>query len=405
MEQTNLDHLYSSTSRKAQPSAIREICKLIDKPNMKSLAGGWPDPAVFPGPEIAGLVSDIMGKDADLALQYGTTEGLFKLRQELCKLVDVKYKIKCNTDEILITHGAAQGMDLICRVMLDPGDAVIVGRPSYFGAFGAVRASSGKVICVPVDKDGMNTTSLKEILIETAKKNIRVKAVYVIPNFQNPTGTTLSMKRRKELIKIAYSNDLLIIEDDPYGDLRFEGNALPPLILLDDSGRVIHLRSFSKIFSPGMRLGYAIGQKEIIRQMVVTKQYVDCATNTLSQYILLEFIKTGMLAKRIKSNIEYYKKKRDYMLVQLKKHFSNQVKWNHPSGGFFIFIHLPEYIDASKLLAEAVKHNVAFVAGQPFFADGSGANTFRLSFSQASMEDIESAVEKLGLLIKEKLIK
>ena len=372
---------------------------------MKSLAGGWPDPAVFPGPEIAGLVSDIMGKDADLALQYGTTEGLFKLRQELCKLVDVKYKIKCNTDEILITHGAAQGMDLICRVMLDPGDAVIVGRPSYFGAFGAVRASSGKVICVPVDKDGMNTTSLKEILIETAKKNILVKAVYVIPNFQNPTGTTLSMKRRKELIKIAYSNDLLIIEDDPYGDLRFEGNALPPLILLDDSGRVIHLRSFSKIFSPGMRLGYAIGQKEIIRQMVVTKQYVDCATNTLSQYILLEFIKTGMLAKRIKSNIEYYKKKRDYMLVQLKKHFSNQVKWNTPSGGFFIFIHLPEYIDASKLLAEAVKHNVAFVAGQPFFADGSGANTFRLSFSQASMEDIESAVEKLGLLIKEKLIK
>ena len=405
MNHTNLDHLFSSTSRKAQPSAIREICKLIDKPNMKSLAGGWPDPAVFPGPEIAGLVSDIMGKDADFALQYGTTEGLFKLRQELCKLVDVKYKIKCNADEILITHGAAQGMDLICRVMLDPGDAVIVGRPSYFGAFGAVRASSGQVICVPVDKDGMNTTSLKKILQETAKKNIRVKAVYVIPNFQNPTGTTLSMKRRKELLKIADSHDLLIFEDDPYGDLQFEGTALPPLILMDDSGRVIHLRSFSKIFSPGMRLGCAIGQKEIIRQMVVAKQYVDCATNTLSQYILLEFIKTGMLDKRIKSNVEYYKKKRNYMLVQLKKHFPSQVKWNRPSGGFFIFVHLPEYIDASKLLVEAVRHNVAFVAGQPFFADGSGANTFRLSFSQASMEDIESAVEKLGLLIKEKLIK
>ena len=154
-----------------------------------------------------------------------------------------------------------------------------------------------------------------------------------------------------------------------------------------------------------MRLGCAIGKKEIIRQMVVTKQYVDCATNTLSQYILLEFIKTGMLDKRIKSNVEYYKNKRDYMLVQLKKHFPSQVKWNHPSGGFFIFIHLPKYIDASELLAQAVKHNVAFVAGQPFFADGSGANTFRLSFSQASMEDIESAVEKLGLLIKEKLIK
>jgi 2-aminoadipate transaminase len=154
-----------------------------------------------------------------------------------------------------------------------------------------------------------------------------------------------------------------------------------------------------------MRLGYAIGQKDILRQMVVTKQYVDCATNTLSQYILLEFIKTGMLDKRIESNIEFYKKKRDHMLVQLKKHFPTQVKWNHPSGGFFIFVHLPEYIDASALLVEAVKHDVAFVAGQPFFADGSGANTFRLSFSQASLDDIDSAVERLGLLINEKLIK
>lgn len=404
MKHENLTHLYSSTSKKAQPSAIREICKLIDKPNMKSLAGGWPDPAVFPGTEIAGLVSDIMEKNADFALQYGTTEGLLQLRQELCKLVDEKYHIKCDTDRILITHGAAQGMDLICRVMLDPGDAVIVGLPSYFGAFGSVRACNGQVICVPVDHDGMHTSSLKKILQETAKQNIRVKAVYVIPNFQNPTGTTLSMKRRKEILRIAHTNDLLIFEDDPYGDLRFEGNTLPPLISMDDSDRVIHLRSFSKIFSPGMRLGYAIGQKDIIRQMVVTKQYVDCATNTLSQYILLEFIKTGMLDKRIESNIEFYKKKRDHMLVQLKKHFPTQVKWNHPSGGFFIFVHLPEYIDASALLMEAIKHNVAFVAGQPFFADGSGANTFRLSYSQASMDDIDSAVERLGLLINEKLI-
>ncbi len=405
MEHVSLDHLYSSTSRKAQPSAIREICKLIDKPNMKSLAGGWPDPEVFPGTEIAGLISNLMDQNADLALQYGTTEGLLKLRRELCKLVDENYNIKCSTDQILITHGSAQGMDLICRVILDPDEAVVVGLPSYFGAFGTVKASRGQVIGVPVDHNGMNIANLKTTLDETAKQGTRVKAVYVIPNFQNPSGATLSMKRRKEIIKIADSNDLLIIEDDPYGDLRFEGKDLPPLISMDNSGRVIHLRSFSKTFSPGMRLGYVIGQEKIIRQMVVAKQFVDCATNTLSQYILLEFIQNGLLDKRIKSNIEYYKKKRDHMLAQLQKHFPSNVKWNKPSGGFFIFIHLPESMDASELLTDAVKHNVAFVAGQPFFADGSGKNTFRLSFSQASIDDIESAIEKLGLLIKEKLSK
>ena len=405
MEHVNLDHLYSSTSRKAQPSAIREICKLIDKPDMKSLAGGWPDPAVFPGAEIASLVSDIMDQNAGHALQYGTTEGLLKLRRELCRVANEKYNIRCNTDQMLITHGSAQGMDLFCRVMLDPGDAVIVGLPSYFGAFGAVKAARGQVIGVPVDHDGMNTASLRTELEEAAKQGIRVKGIYVIPNFQNPSGATLSMKRRKEIIRIADSYDLIIIEDDPYGDLQFDGKALPPLVSMDNSGRVIHLRSFSKTFSPGMRLGYVIGQKKIVRQMVVAKQFVDCATNTLSQYILLGFIQNGLLEKRIRSNIDHYKKKRDHMLKALKTHFPSKVKWNKPSGGFFIFIHCPENIDATELLQEAVKHNVAFVAGQPFFADGSGKNTFRLSFSQASFRDIESAIEKLGLLIKEKLSK
>lgn len=405
MEHKNLDHLYSSTSQKAQPSAIREICKLIDRPDMKSLAGGWPDPEVFPGIEIAGLVSDIMGQNSDLALQYGTTEGLLKLRQEICKAVIEKYDIKCTTDQILITHGSAQGMDLFCRVMIDPDEAVIVGLPSYFGAFGTIKAARGQVIGVPLDHNGMNTSALKSTLQKAIDQGIRVKGIYVIPNFQNPSGATLSLKRRKDIIRIAESHDLLIIEDDPYGDLRFEGKTLPSMLSLDNSGRVIHLRSFSKTFSPGMRLGYVIGQKKLIRQMVVAKQFVDCATNTLSQYILLEFIQSGLLEKRIQSNISYYKKKRDHMLDQLSLHFPPQVKWNKPSGGFFIFIHLPKHMDASELLKDSVKHNVAFVAGQPFYADNSGKNTFRLSFSQASIEDIEIAIEKLGLLIKKKLSK
>jgi 2-aminoadipate transaminase len=296
-------------------------------------------------------------------------------------------------------------MDLACRVMIDPNDVVLVGLLTYFGGTGSILACCGELIGVEIDADGINTTQLADRLQKLKNSGKRAKAIYVIPNFQNPTGATLSLKRREHLIDLAAAYDLVIFEDDPYGDLRFEGDHLPSLIALDDGGRVIHMRSLSKTFAPGLRVAWSIAQVDVIRKMVVAKQFVDVATNTLAQYILLEFIRSGMLEKQIELNNQYYKCKRDFMLEQLEIHFPEEVQWNRPEGGFFIFVELPGAMDASELLADAVKHNVAFVAGAPFFIDQSGNHTFRLSYSQSSEAVIEAAVAKLGKLIKKRLKK
>jgi len=405
MSQSSLDHLFSKSACCAVPSAIREINKLVDLPDMKSLAGGWPDPAVFPSKDILGIATEQLSKNADQVLQYGTTEGLTELRRELSHLAVKRYGIECTADNILLTHGSAQGMDLACRVMIDPDDVVLVGLPTYFGGTGSILACCGELLGVKIDDDGINTQQLADTLQMLKDTGKRAKGIYVIPNFQNPTGATLSLKRRKHLIELASTYDLVIFEDDPYGDLRFEGDHLPSLMALDAAGRVIHMRSMSKTFAPGLRVAWSIGQTDVVRKMVVAKQFVDVATNTLAQYILLEFIRSGMLEKRIELNNRFYKRKRDFMLEQLEIHFPQDVQWNRPAGGFFIFVKLPAGMDATELLVDAVKHNVAFVAGAPFFIDQSGANTFRLSYSQSSEAVIEAAVAELGKLIKKRLNK
>ena len=398
-----LDHLYSKSACCAAPSAIREINKLVDSPGMRSLAGGWPDPAVFPADDIFRIANEQLGQHADIVLQYGATEGLRELRQELARMSTANYGIKCSPDHILITAGSAQGMDLACRVIIDPGEVIFVGLPTYFGGTGAVMATCGELQGVAVDDDGMNTRYLADQLQALKNSGKRAKGIYVIPNFQNPTGATLSLERRRHLVELAERYDLIIFEDDPYGDLRFEGEHLPPIMSLDTGGRVVHMRSTSKTFAPGLRVAWTIGPPEMIRKMVVAKQFVDIATNTLAQHILLEFIRSGLLEKRIALNNKHYMRKRDFMLEQLDIHFPEQVRWNHPAGGFFIFVRLPETMDASELLGEAIEHQVAFVAGEPFFIDHSGTHTFRLSYSQSGESVIAEAVAELGKLIIKRL--
>jgi 2-aminoadipate transaminase len=321
----------------------------------------------------------------------------------LARMSTAHYGIKCSQDHILITAGSAQGMDLACRVIIDPGEVIFVGLPTYFGGTGAVMATCGELQGVAVDDDGMNTRHLADQLQALKNSGKRAKGIYVIPNFQNPTGATLSLERRRHLVELAERYDLIIFEDDPYGDLRFEGEHLPPIISLDTGGRVVHMRSTSKTFAPGLRVAWTIGPPEMIRKMVVAKQFVDIATNTLAQHILLEFIRSGLLEKRIALNNKHYMRKRDFMLEQLDIHFPEQVRWNHPAGGFFIFVRLPETLDASELLGEAIEHKVAFVAGEPFFIDHSGSHTFRLSYSQSGEAMIAEAVAELGKLIKKRL--
>jgi 2-aminoadipate transaminase len=378
MRKNHLSHLYSSESLNAQPSAIRDICALVAQPEMRSLAGGWPDANKFPLEDIRRIFGQLMVENGGQLLQYGSTEGLRQLRLKLAKRMRSEGVMNAAADNLIITHGSAQGMHLAAQVFVDRDDVVLVGLPTYFGGPGALRSRGAKVVGVPVDRFGMDTTALTRAVKRLKAAGERVKGVYVIPNFQNPTGVTLSLKRRRRLIRLADEYDLIIFEDDPYGELRFEGRRLPSLKSLDEKGRVIHLRSLSKTFVPGLRLGWVYGEKGAIRQMVVAKQYADAATNTPAQHILLEFIRQGLLDRQIQDNISFYRDKRDFMLAQMERHFPVAVSWNRPRGGFFIFVHLPPALDAADLLRRAVERKVAFVTGQPFFVDGSGRNTLRL---------------------------
>ena len=397
-----LQHLYSDTAQKAQPSTIRDLCALVARPEIRSLAGGWPDPEVFPGPELGAIFETLMREKRREMFQYGSTEGVLELRQLIAaQLMDTPEVL--DMDSLLITQGSAQGMSLACQVFLNPGDIVLVGLPSYFGGTGAVAGGGGICLGVPVDEQGLNTEALARKLAGLKAEGRRVKGVYTVPNFQNPAGVTLSLERRQHLLELATANDLIIFEDDPYRDLRFEGSALPSLLAMDREGRVVHLRSMSKIFSPGMRLGWAAGDPGVIRKMTEAKQFADATSNTPSQFLLLEYIRQGHLSGRITANRAFYRSKRDFMLEQIRRHFPEGITWNTPQGGFFIFVRLPEDWDAADLLQEAVDRDVAFVTGQPFFVDGSGRNTLRLSFSQASREDIQAAITELGSLLTDRL--
>jgi 2-aminoadipate transaminase len=404
MSNDPLTHLYSRETLNAQPSAIRDICALVARPEIRSLAGGWPDPEKFPRKAIRRIFDRLIAKQGDRMLQYGSTEGLLELRQILADRMIAEGMPGTGADNLMITHGSAQGMSLAAQVFVDREDVIFVGLPTYFGGPGAVRSRSGRVAGIAVDDDGMVVDHLRKEATRFKASGQRIKGVYVIPNFQNPSGATLSLERRQQLVRLAETHDLIIFEDDPYGELRFEGDPLPSLRSLDRSGRVIQLRSLSKTFVPGLRLGWAVGDVGAIRQMVVAKQFADAATNTPAQYILLEFIRQGLLDKQIKNNVKYYRTKRDFMLAQMDRFFPGEVTWNRPGGGFFIFVQLPVDMDAADLFRQAVDKNVAFVTGQPFFVDGSGHNTLRLSYAQASQQDIEYAIRKIGNLIKAHIV-
>jgi len=403
MKEDRFGHLYTLDALKTQPSAIRDICDLVNQPEMRSLAGGWPDPAVFPKEEIAELTIELLRDQGAKALQYGSSDGFADLRYELTRQARQEGDVDCDPDEILVTHGSAQGMDLVSRVFVDSGDVVMAGLPSYVGATGTISAHGGEVVGIPVDGDGLNTEVLAHELTQRKNDSRRVKGVYVIPNFQNPTGTTLSLERRKHLAALAEEFDFMIFEDDPYGDLRFEGEKLPSIKALDRSGRVVHMRSLSKTLVPGLRVAWLSGEAGVVGRLTQMKQFVDVCTNVLGQYIVYEFIRRGWLSERLSVLIAHYRGKRDFMLDRLDRHFPAAVSWNRPYGGFFVWVQLPEEIDAGELLTEAIGRKVVFVAGTAFFVDGSGRNTLRLSYSQASEAEMEEALAELGQIMEYRL--
>jgi 2-aminoadipate transaminase len=398
----NTEEFYSILASRMKASAIREILELVQNPEVISFAGGMPDPETFPVEDIKKITQKVLSKNSARALQYSSTEGLSELRKcildHLAK--DGNYG---ELENIIISSGSQQGLDLLGKVFLSPGDIAIVELPSYLAALNAFHSYGGELVGIPMDDEGMQMDILEKKLTRLKNEGKKVKFIYTISNFQNPAGVTMSLARRKKIIGIAQKFNVFIIEDNPYEKLRFEGEPIPSIYSLDNNGSIISLGTFSKILCPGLRLAWVLGNKDIIWKMAILKQATDLCTSILNQLIVYEYFKSGKLEENIQSNIQIYKKKRDVMLDALDKYFPQEATWTKPEGGLFIFANLPEYIDTKKMFKEAIEENVAYVPGGPFFADEKGKNTMRLSFCYPSVEDIDEGIKRLGKVIKKRI--
>jgi len=398
----NLERLFSKRTRTMRPSEIRELLKLTQQPDIISFAGGLPNPNAFPINELQDVVKKVLDKDGKLALQYGPTEGIRALRNTLANRC-AKDGIDATSDNILITTGSQQGLDVLGRIFLDPGDTIIVELPTYLGAINAFRAYEINFEGIPLDKDGMRVDLLEEKIKELQKKGIVPKFIYVVQTFQNPAGVVMPESRRKKLVDIANDYDLIVIEDDPYGKLIYEGEAVKPIKSFDDEGRVIYLSTFSKILAPGFRLAWIVASQELIRKLSVGKQALDLCTNTFAQFIANEFIESGYLDLHIMRIIEMYRPKRDKMIESIKKYFPPDTICHKPRGGMFAWVTIPGNIDTEEMFLDAIKEKVAYIHGKAFYVDGGGANSMRLNFSYSSEELIEEGIRRLGRVIERKL--
>jgi len=392
-------NLYSERANKMRSSEIRELLELSQRPGVISFAGGLPNPKAFPVEQIKEIVNRILEEEGSKALQYGPTAGLKEVREEIVRYVK-KEGIEAKLENIFLTVGSQQALDLIGRVFINEGDVILVGLPTYLGAINAFLAYGAKLVGVPLDENGMRVDILEEKIKELKEKGEKIKLIYTVPTFQNPAGVELSEERRQQMVEIAEKYDLLIIEDEPYRPLRFEGKHLPSIKSLDKKGLVIYMATFSKILSPGFRLAYVVANEEIARKMVIAKQSVDLCTPTFTQLIAYYYIKNGYMEKHIPKIVEMYKRKRDIMLEAIEKYFPQNCKWTRPKGGMFLWVELPKHISTIEMFQDAVKEKVAYVHGKAFHVDGSGENTMRLNFTNPSDELIEEGIKRLAKVIK-----
>ena len=374
-----------------KPSTIREILKLTQRSEVVSFAGGLPAPSLFPVEKLKEATANVLEQQGSSALQYSTTEGYLPLREWVADGLTV------NAEQVQVVSGSQQGLDLVAKVLLDPGDKVIVTSPTYMGALRAFDAYEVEYLSVPVDEEGMILEELESAL----KQN--PKLIYAIPNFDNPTGTTLSLKRRHKVVELAKRYGIPIYEDDPYGELRFEGEPLPSLYSLAPE-HVIYAGTFSKIMVPGFRLGWLVAEPDLLTVIARAKQAADLHSSTFTQMIAHEVTKDGFMASQIDKVRKHYLTQRNAMLTALEAYFPPEVTWTVPTGGMFLWVTLPEGNDTVKLLDKAVDQNVAYVPGGPFFATGGGDHTLRLSYSIASLAEIDEGMKRLGSVLKEHMV-
>ena len=399
---TLIDQFLSISGKCMKRSAIREILKHLEKPGMISFAGGLPAPETFPVNEIKEIALEVLDKQGTECLQYGTTEGDPLLRKLLVERHN-RQGLKIGIENLIITTASQQALDLIAKVFLDPGDYVVCGLPSYLGGINAFTSYGAKLKGITLDEDGMKPEELEETIITLKELGQKVKFIYVIPDFQNPSGITIPDFRRLKIIEIAEKHNLLVVEDSPYREVRFEGEPQKLMKELDTTGRVITLCTFSKIFAPGFRVGWVVGHPEILDKLVMAKQTADLCTSPFVQKIIARYIEKGLLEKNLKKTIDLYRERRTQMISCFRKYMPEGVRWTEPQGGLFLFVTLPIHLDADEIFKKAIEKNVAFVTGSSFFCNNSGHNTMRINFSFSNNEEIEAGVQRLSAVIRDEL--
>jgi 2-aminoadipate transaminase len=395
--------LFAARTGVMRSSAMRDLMAVTVRPEVISLAGGLPDTSTFPAGTFAAQMTRIAQKSTAEALQYGPTEGFAETVDCILEVMGAEGMLP-DPDDVIVTTGGQQAIDLICKTLVDPGDVVICEAPTYPGAVPVFCSYQAETIQIDCDEDGMRIEELEAVLARLDGEGKRPKFVYSVPSFQNPAGVTMSLERRQRLVELARQRELLVVEDSPYGLLRFSGEPLPPLYQLDGGDFVIYVGTFSKILSPGIRLGWAVAPPPVMEKIVLGKQASDLCSSTLTQHFVREYFGEGRWREYIAELIEIYRGRRDTMVEALREHFPAQATWTEPEGGLFIWATLPEYIDTSDLLAKALREDVAFVPGQAAYVDESrGRSSMRLNFSGVGDEEIREGVRRIGKTIAEQV--
>jgi 2-aminoadipate transaminase len=402
----NYDAFFSEDARVMRSSIIRQLTGLVNRPDVISFAAGSPNAETFPYEQLTAIYEDLAAKEKGKIFQYSVTRGSPELIEAVRSRTAEVQGIAASQEQTILASGSQQGMDLLARVLLDPGDSVFVELPNFIGASSSFENLRASVVGIRRDDEGMDLDDLRGRIAAARAKGSRPKLIYVIPNFQNPSGRTWSQARRRALLEVATEENLLILEDDAYGEIYFEGDgsALIPIKRDDPDCRVIYMSTFSKTLAAGLRVAWITGPAEIVRRVELAKETADLCSPTLSQKLTLEFLRRGWMEAHLEKVRAFYRGKRDIMLSVVEKRFGDIAEWSRPGGGLFLWVELPRQIDTLPLLREVVDtEKIAFIPGQPFFVDGSGSNTLRLSFSNVSDENIDKGLERLERVVRARL--
>jgi len=394
--------LFAARTRGMTSSAMRDMMAITQRPEVISLAGGLPDTSTFPPATLAAVTARIAEESSAKALQYGPTDGLVETKECIAQVMAAE-GMRVDLDDLIVTTGGQQVIDLVVKTLIDPGDVIIAEGPTYPGAVPVFNAYQADVVQLEMDDEGMRVDLLEATIDRIEAEGRKLKFIYTVPTFQNPGGGTMSLARRRELVRIAAQRELLVLEDNPYGLLRYEGEPLPPLYKLDGGVFVMYLGTFSKILSPGIRLGWVAAPPPVLDKINLGKQEADLCTSTLSQLMVQAYFERGEWEQYVESLVDVYRPRRDAMLDALGEYFPTQATWTRPEGGMFIWVTLPDFIDTTDLLARALRDNVAFVPGEGAFLDGRGRNSMRLNFSGSGAGEIREGIRRIGAAIAEQV--